>query len=203
MKTHHLFIIIALPIVFILFYLKWNMNSNDSTVSIELPAHLSIKTKKDYFALTSRPISNYQFHIFVENTGFKSWREVHDVFPNWENESYYSVNKSWELQATDPVLWLTQKDALQFCLWMDTQFKQKIFELPSCQDLEEGAKDISFNKKQWYWTKHTYLDFNSRFSRNSNYATAWNFNSSLKHRREKDLERSLPITFLIKWNENE
>jgi formylglycine-generating enzyme required for sulfatase activity len=203
LKSHHLFIIIALPFIFILFFLKWDTNHLELNSSIELPRHILIKTKEHSFSLTSRPISNHQFHTFVEHTGFKSWRELHDVFPNWEKESYYSLSKNWEVKASDPVLWLTQKDALQFCLWMDTQFKQITFELPSCKELEEGAKGAFFNKEQWYWTKHTYLDFNSTFSRNSNYATAWSFNSSLKHRREKDLENSSAITFLIKWNINE
>ena len=118
MKSHHLFIIIALPFIFILFFLKWDTNHLELNSSIELPRHILIKTKEHSFSLTSRPISNHQFHTFVEHTGFKSWRELHDVFPNWEKESYYSLSKNWEVKASDPVLWLTQKDALQFCLWM-------------------------------------------------------------------------------------
>lgn len=162
-----------------------------------------------YF-IAERPVSNAEFFRFVQDSGYRSWREERGHAINWRHPVAEAEQPSYESDPDGPVLWLTQNDAVAYCIWLAqdrgrfSPYEEagKLWHntgprLPRAKELEELAPGGS----SWEWTCHNLYDFEPQALRNSDYLSAWKKESPLRHRRERDMGRDdvEATTFRIAW----
>lgn len=146
--------------------------------------------------LAEKPVSNRQFHYFVQSTGYLSWRERQGKLPDWRRperakaDKSHSAGLSWEEMPEAPVRWLNQSDAIEYCRWLAKERKERSpyvegsgggeeealwfqpgLRLPRAEELEAITSAVDING--WEWTCQTLFHFDPQSSRHQDYCTAW------------------------------
>ncbi len=199
---------------------KSNLQSSFQHIA-PIPSHeaLQIEVGGAQVFISKYPISNHQFAQFVEETGYRTWREKQLRYPNWrypqvENLSDIDQESTSLAMANDaPANWLTQGDAIAYCRWVSEKqgalsaydfdstapWTQKGCRLPTSQELEHLQNQT--NLSDWEWTSQTLANWNSSFASAMRYTTAWSPTEPPRHRKVEDMtdEEFHNTHFRIAW----
>ena len=177
-------------------------DKNFKTTSFET---FSLIIDKEPVSLSQLPISNQCFYTFSQETYYKTWREKENILPNWkfpqQNSEYTPEldSPSWKKEPDEPVLWITQKDALAFCQWMTKKQGDHHYRLPTAQELEQFNIDKKnpFFGELWQWTSENFINKDPRLQTPIEYAISWRQGFPLNHDNHINVEEAAPTTFRV------
>ena len=173
-------------------------------LSVELPTYV--------VAMTKQRVSNHQFWLFTEASGYVTYREKLNLSPNWRKPSKEELAsnrpdlQAWQTAPEAPVTWLAREDAEAYCRWLNMCHPG--FRLPSIEELNAAEKledplFVASSRESWEWTSDTLVDIPTTIDEtvphSTEYLTAWQPNAPLHHRRTRDLALSSaePISFRL------
>jgi hypothetical protein len=192
---------------------------------LSLP-HVMVDLGSHAIYVTKTPILNRQFHAFVEDTEFITWRERYNVRPTWRfpNDTTFppSLAESWKVDPEASALWLVEEDAKAFCIWLSDQHKEispylggileadeniaadvNGFRLPSVLELEAAKKNGEWeSREEWEWTSDTLYTLSAeKRDMDLQYLTGWHPTEPLRHRRARQMSSSdaVPMGFRVSW----
>lgn len=225
--TNTFFLIIGLSLTFVLYLSKTHEEKREANIT---QTNLELRENSNSFPsssikefhlpsysyiITKHCISNQDFHIFVQSTRYRTWRECHNYWPNWRypfaNEATENSLPSFKTQSSDPAIYLTREDAEAYCAWLQREqpfcfpYGKVTFQLPSTEELETAFKEDSFHQIQkkplWEWTRDDLSHFNQTMQGANNYLTAWKSKQSLRHRRIQEMGHrdTEPTGFRVSW----
>jgi formylglycine-generating enzyme required for sulfatase activity len=150
------------------------------------------------FAITKAMVTNEQYRIFSETTGYKTLREREGIAQNWQYPNGSETPPSWREHPDRPVTWLARRDAEAYLCWLSLCHEQKVkFRLPSVQELAAALEEPEF----WLWSHEDMGSLPSQRANAAEYLTSWRGNSPLRYRREEESLRSdhEATSFVIAW----
>ncbi len=122
-KINTFFLVSALILISVLTYYKWQEHSRWSSYIEELSDSSGEES-------LSSGISNREFHEYVKATGYVTWRERIQLWPNWRypspsnDDGKDEVSPSWIAEPDSPTEWLTEDDIDAFRSWRETCYTQ-------------------------------------------------------------------------------
>lgn len=118
-------------------------------VKITLPEGIAEQRSKSYnipkeYYMGKYAVTNAEWNEFIDETGKKA-------------PKYWKTKKAPKGKETHPVLWISYYDAVEYCNWMNSKYRDYIFRIPTREEWEYAA--TGENNTAYPWGNDSQIEY--------------------------------------------